>query len=53
MGIPSAEEIFALYSKEMGLECVPNWLFYMTFCFFRQAVILQTNYKTSFKGKIA
>ncbi|MCI4392544.1 hypothetical protein PGIGA_G00147100 [Pangasianodon gigas] len=50
MGIPSAEEIFELYSKEMGLEYIPNWQFYMAFCFFRQAAILQTNYKTSFKG---
>ncbi|KAG7318447.1 hypothetical protein KOW79_018202 [Hemibagrus wyckioides] len=49
MGIPSAEEIFDLYSKEMELEYVPNWQFYMAFCFFRQAAILQTNYKTSLK----
>lgn len=51
MGIPGAEEIFDLYSKEMELEYVPNWQFYMAFCFFRQAAILQTNYKTSLKGK--
>ncbi|GAA6098355.1 acyl-CoA dehydrogenase family member 10 isoform X2 [Tachysurus ichikawai] len=50
MGIPSAEEIFDLYRKEMGLEYIPNWQFYMAFCFFRQAAILQTNYKTSLKG---
>ncbi|KAK2845740.1 hypothetical protein Q7C36_010594 [Tachysurus vachellii] len=49
MGIPSAEEIFDLYRKEMGLEYIPNWQFYMVFCFFRQAAILQTNYKTSLK----
>lgn len=52
MGIPSAEEIFDLYRKEMGLEYIPNWQFYMAFCFFRQAAILQTNYKTSLKGII-
>lgn len=53
MGIPSAEEMFELYSKEMGLEYVPNWQFYMAFCFFRQTAILQTNSKTSFKGSIS
>lgn len=53
MGIPSAEEMFELYSKEMGLEYVPNWRFYMAFCFFRQAAILQTKYKTSVKGKLS
>ncbi|XP_027001543.2 acyl-CoA dehydrogenase family member 10 isoform X2 [Tachysurus fulvidraco] len=49
MGILSAEEIFDLYRKEMGLEYIPNWQFYMAFCSFRQAAILQTNYKTSLK----
>ncbi|KAI5613296.1 acyl-CoA dehydrogenase family member 11 [Silurus asotus] len=52
MGIPSAEEIFELYCKEMGLEHIPNWRFYMAFCFFRRAAILQKNHKMSFKGKI-
>ncbi|XP_076853699.1 acyl-CoA dehydrogenase family member 10-like [Brachyhypopomus gauderio] len=42
-GIPSVEEMFELYSRTMGLETIPNWQFYMAFCFFRQAVILQTN----------
>ncbi|XP_017307847.1 acyl-CoA dehydrogenase family member 10 [Ictalurus punctatus] len=50
MGIPSAEEMFELYCKEMGLEYISNWQFYMAFCFFRQAAILQTNCKTSCKG---
>lgn len=45
-GIPSAEEIFKLYSNAMGLKSIPNWQFYMAFCFFHQAVILQKHHKT-------
>ncbi|XP_053336646.1 acyl-CoA dehydrogenase family member 10-like [Clarias gariepinus] len=50
MDIPSPKEMFELYGKEMGLEDIPNWQFYMAFCFFRQAAILQTKYKTSLTG---
>ncbi|KAG9261668.1 acyl-CoA dehydrogenase family member 10 [Astyanax mexicanus] len=46
-GIPSAEEMFELYSNAMGLESIPNWQFYMAFCFFHEAVILQTLHKTT------
>ncbi|XP_072521093.1 acyl-CoA dehydrogenase family member 10-like isoform X2 [Salminus brasiliensis] len=47
VGIPSAEEMFELYSKAMGLKSIPNWQFFMAFCFFHQAVILQ-NHNTNF-----
>ncbi|XP_026884905.2 acyl-CoA dehydrogenase family member 10 isoform X1 [Electrophorus electricus] len=49
-GVPSAEEMFELYSRTMGLESIPNWQFYMSFSFFRQAVILQSNHANSLNG---
>ncbi|KAL6465709.1 hypothetical protein MHYP_G00258420 [Metynnis hypsauchen] len=49
VGIPSAEELFELYSKAMGLKSIPHWQFYMAFSFFCQAVILQTNHIRSLK----
>ncbi|XP_062874080.1 acyl-CoA dehydrogenase family member 10-like [Trichomycterus rosablanca] len=50
MGIPNTQEIFELYSKTMGLENIPNWQFYMAFCLFQQAAMLQTNHTTFLKG---
>ncbi|XP_028681110.1 acyl-CoA dehydrogenase family member 10-like isoform X4 [Erpetoichthys calabaricus] len=51
LGIPTAEEYFAMYSSNMGIEAVENWNFYMAFSFFRVAAILQGVYKRSLHGQ--
>ncbi|XP_075424290.1 acyl-CoA dehydrogenase family member 10 isoform X2 [Ascaphus truei] len=51
LGIPTAEEYFAQYCGRMGIPKVENWNFYMVFCFFRVAAILQGVYKRSLSGQ--
>ncbi|XP_015221642.2 acyl-CoA dehydrogenase family member 10 isoform X1 [Lepisosteus oculatus] len=51
LGIPSAEEIFSLYSSHMGLERLDSWNTYMAFSLFRVAAILQGVYKRHLKGQ--
>lgn len=41
LGIPSEEEYVARYCERMGLDGIPNWNFYLAFCYFRLAAILQ------------
>ncbi|KAG9333381.1 hypothetical protein JZ751_012741 [Albula glossodonta] len=51
LGLPPAEEVFAQYSRAMGLEAIANWQLYMAFSFFRAAAILQGVYKRSLTGQ--
>ncbi len=40
-GIPSDEEYIARYCERTGRSSIDNWNFYLVFCFFRLAAILQ------------
>jgi len=50
MGIPSEEEILALYCQHRGIDEVKHWNFYLIFSFFRLAAILQGVYKRALDG---
>ncbi|MEE4192971.1 MAG: phosphotransferase family protein [Halieaceae bacterium] len=41
LGLPSDEEYVARYCERTGRSNIENWNFYMVFCFFRLAAILQ------------
>ncbi len=41
LGLPTDEEYIAAYCRRTGREGIDNWSFYMAFCFFRIAAILQ------------
>jgi aminoglycoside phosphotransferase (APT) family kinase protein len=41
IGLPSDEEYIAAYCARTGREGIDNWNFYLVFCFFRLAAILQ------------
>ena len=41
IGLPSDEAYIADYCKRTGREAIENWNFYLVFCFFRLAAILQ------------
>ena len=41
IGIPSDEAYIASYCEKRGIDGIPNWNFYMAFCFFRMAAIVQ------------
>jgi aminoglycoside phosphotransferase (APT) family kinase protein len=41
LGIPSDEDYVAAYCKRTGREGITHWNFYLVFCFFRLAAILQ------------
>ena len=41
LNIPSEEEYVAMYCKRLGLDSIPNWKFYLAFCFFRLGAIAQ------------
>uniref|UniRef100_A0A7N4PJ16 Acyl-CoA dehydrogenase family member 10 n=1 Tax=Sarcophilus harrisii TaxID=9305 RepID=A0A7N4PJ16_SARHA len=51
LGIPTAEEYFKMYCRQMEIPAAENWNFYMAFSFFRVAAILQGVYKRSLKGQ--
>ncbi|KAM8961929.1 acyl-CoA dehydrogenase family member 10 [Pelodytes ibericus] len=51
LGIPTAEEYFKQYCKNMEIPQISNWNFYMAFSFFRIAAILQGVYKRSLTGQ--
>ncbi|KAG8597771.1 hypothetical protein GDO81_002385 [Engystomops pustulosus] len=51
LGIPTAEEYFDWYCKNMGIPKSENWYFYVAFSFFRIAAILQGVYKRSLTGQ--
>jgi len=41
IGLPSEEEYVASYCKRRGIAAIDNWNFYLVFCIFRLAAILQ------------
>lgn len=41
IGIPTESEYVALYCKNMGIDKIKNWNFYLAFSFFRLAAILE------------
>ncbi|MEP5762975.1 MAG: phosphotransferase family protein [Halieaceae bacterium] len=41
IGLPTDEEYVADYCKRTGRDTIENWNFYLVFCFFRLAAILQ------------
>ena len=41
LSIPSDEEYIASYCQRTGRDSIENWNFYLVFCFFRLAAILQ------------
>ena len=41
LGLPSDEDYIAVYCQRTGRSGIDNWPFYMAFCFFRIAAILQ------------
>jgi len=50
IGVPSEEEIVALYCKARGIDMIEHWNFYVVFSFFRLAAILQGVYKRALDG---
>ena len=50
LGIPSEKDYVAAYCKRRNLGKIDNWNFYVAFCFFRLAAILQGVYKRSLDG---
>ena len=50
LGIPSDEEYIADYCRRTGRESVENMNFYMVFCVFRLAAILQGVWKRAMQG---
>lgn len=49
-GIPTEQEYVQSYCKRMGLGEIPHWNFYLAFCFFRFAAILQGVKKRAMDG---
>lgn len=50
LGIPSEEEYVHWYCESRGLSGIPDWNFYLVFCFFRFAAILQGVKKRALDG---
>ena len=50
LGIPSEDEMIALYCQHRGIERIANWNFYMAFSFFRLAAIAQGVLKRALDG---
>jgi len=51
LGIPSDTEYLDDYCKNMGINQVTSWNFYLSFAFFRIAAILQGVYKRSLQNQ--
>lgn len=50
LGIPGEEEYVAQYCTLSGIDGIPHWNFYLVFCFFRLAAILQGVKKRALDG---
>jgi len=50
LGIPTEEEYVAQYCKLSDISTIANWNFYLVFCFFRLAAILQGVKKRALDG---
>lgn len=49
-GLPNDDEVLATYCERMGLSGIDNFEFYVAFCFFRMAAILQGVKKRALDG---
>ncbi|MBL8628252.1 MAG: phosphotransferase [Rhodospirillaceae bacterium] len=50
LGIPSEDELVAIYCKAAGRGSIPHWPFYLAFSYFRLASITQGVYARSLQG---
>jgi aminoglycoside phosphotransferase (APT) family kinase protein len=50
LGIPTEDEYVDTYCRRRGVERPSNWSFYLAFCFFRIAAIIQGVYKRALDG---
>lgn len=41
LNIPTEEEYLNMYCEQVGVDSIPNWTFYLAFCFFRLGAIAQ------------
>lgn len=53
LGVPTEDALVALYCKQRGIEPPTNWAFYLAFCFFRLAAIVQGVLKRALDGNAA
>ena len=50
LGIPTEKDYIARYCERRGIDSIPNWPFYIAFCFFKLTGILQGVYKRALDG---
>lgn len=50
LGIPTEEQYVARYCQRRGIDAIPDWPFYIAFCFFKLTGILQGVYKRALDG---
>ena len=50
LGLPSEEELVALYCQLRGIDAIDNWQFYLAFSYFRLASICQGVFKRAQAG---
>ncbi|MEM7432159.1 MAG: phosphotransferase family protein [Pseudomonadota bacterium] len=50
LGVPEEEELIDIYCQQVGRDGVKNWPFYIAFCKFRLAAIIQGVYKRGLDG---
>ena len=50
LGIPTEEDYVARYCERRGIADIPDWSFYMAFCFFKLTGILQGVYRRALDG---
>jgi aminoglycoside phosphotransferase (APT) family kinase protein len=50
LGLPTEEEYVAAYCRRRGIDTIPDWTFYIAFCFFKLTGILQGVYKRALDG---
>jgi aminoglycoside phosphotransferase (APT) family kinase protein len=50
LGVPTEQEMIALYCGLRGLDGIGNWPFYLAFSYFRLAAICQGVYKRALEG---
>ncbi len=50
LGLPTEQEYIDNYCQRRGIDGIDNWTFYMAFCFFRSAAIVQGVKKRALDG---
>ena len=50
LGLPSDAEFIAAYCRRRGLKGIDNFGYYLAFCFFRMAAIIQGVLKRALEG---